>query len=124
MWPFKTKEETEHEKNLRLEREKAELQRAKLEAQECDTDVLEAVKIRNIYNALRDGIRTEDEFDDRLRLFANKKGADYQKLATSLNAKHQLRMLEDVNDEVIDKLRKLNDLNKNKIKLLGISDYR
>ena len=82
---FKPKE-TEHEKNMRLAREKLDLA-------SMDEDVREAVKFRTVVEEVTKGCRTDEERTARLRQFVNMRQGNFQAMAKEMNVTMQAKVV-------------------------------
>jgi len=117
-WPW-SKEKTEHEKQLEKLNQQQLLNEAKLKAAEIDEEVLRAVTINNILSQLHAGARGQEERDQRLRIFLEQAGNDFEELRNEQRFKSSIRRLEDLDEETLKKLERITVMKKEHKRFLG-----
>ena len=117
-WPFsKHKSETELELE-RLDNER-KLNEAKLKRAEVDDTVIAAVKVNALFNKLREGCNSEEEFERRLEHYSMTAGMDVEYLKQEFSFKRGVRRLESMDEKQIVKLERMMNLDKEHKKALG-----
>ncbi len=117
--PFWNKQKSEQEKELEQLEQERKLGEAKLRAAEVSPEVIIATKVNSLFQTLRKGCHNEDEFDRRLRHYAEQSDIDVEYLRQEFSFKDGVRRLESLNDTHIAKLEKLANMDRDRKRMLG-----
>ena len=123
-WPFsgvKQAEKTAGDLELEKLENERKLGEAKLRAAEVDEQVITAAKVNALFKKLRDGCKNEEEFDRRLRHYAELSDVSVEYLRQEFSFKSGVQRLESLDDENIKKLEKLAGMDKERKRMLGFN---
>lgn len=96
----KDKKESDYDKKLREQKEKLALA-------EISDEVIDAVKLNRILLELSETCNTQEELEDRLRMWAGQQGMKYEDLKKDLDARNKLKLLKGFTTEDVDKLESM-----------------
>ena len=113
----------EETKKNKTELEKLEderkLQESRLKLAEVSDEVILATKVNTLFQTLRKGCHTEEEFDRRLRHYAEQSDINVEYLRQEFSFKDGIKRLESLDEKQLVKLEKLAGLDRERKKLLG-----
>ena len=114
------KEEVKKEKSeLEKLEDERKLQEAKLRNAEVSDEVIIATKVNTLFQTLRKGCHSEEEFDRRLRHYAEQSDINVEYLRQEFSFKTGVKRLELLDDKNLDKLDKLMKLSKEQQRAIG-----
>lgn len=114
------KEEVKKEKSeLEKLEDERKLQEAKLRNAEVSDEVIIATKVNTLFQTLRKGCHSEEEFDRRLRHYAEQSDINVEYLRQEFSYKDGIRRLESLSEENVVKLEKMMKLGKEQKRMLG-----